>query len=311
MVAIAAIAPSAIVAGCSGEPGNDGEVTGASRESIQMGSPATMYPEAVYVLAAGFIPCSGVVLAPKVVLTAGHCGATNKKYVVTAPHAGNQVANGSDDWSPFTGSAAKTPDVRLIFLDTPIHLASYPVVSKTVAAPGTKVVDVGRTLNGSIEDNDYVSPTVTIQGTATKLGFPFNYEAQPDISEDGDSGGPIEILGAKVHEIIGIVDTDTVEQNIPEKTPIDMFARLDGVASDIEAQVAARGSDAGTTADAGDAGRDAAGTDAGDAGEDGESAPPLTSASGGGGCSFSRSPLGGDVRLSLLLLLFLQRRRRS
>src|SRR5580692_7913280 len=242
----------AVTPGCSGE--GPREPVGSTGEAIMGGKPATEYPEAVYVLVAGFIPCSGVVLAPRVVLTAGHCKATEESYVVTAPHAGNQVAHGNADWSPFTGEAAKTPDVRLIFLETPIHLASYPVLSKTEVPADTEVVDLGRTLNGSIDDDDYVSPPVKILGPATKLGFPFNYEAQPDISEDGDSGGPIELVatsGSEAHTVVGIVDTDTIEQDISEATPIDLFARIDVVSGDIEAQIASHGADAGPSGDAG------------------------------------------------------------
>jgi hypothetical protein len=293
----------AVPSGCSGD--GPREPVGSTGEAIMGGKPATQYPEAVYVLVAGFIPCSGVVLAPRVVLTAGHCKATNETYIVTAPHAGNQVAHGNADWSPFTGEAAKTPDVRLIFLETPIHLASYPVLSKTEVPAGTEVVDLGRTLNGSIDDDDYVSPPVKILGPATRLGFPFNYEAQPDISEDGDSGGPIELVessGSAAHTVVGIVDTDTIEQDITEATPIDLFARIDVVYADIEAQIASHGTDAGSSRDAG--------------GDGGSSAPPAPSQSGGGGCTASPSPVQGGVEssffaLGLLGLHALRARRRG
>jgi integrase len=280
--------------GCSGPPE---DVVGNAASAIEMGSPATMYPEAVYVLGGGFIPCSGVVLAPRVVLTAGHCGTSKTTYVVTAPHADNQVAHGVSGWSPFTGNAAKTPDVRLIFLDTPIQLASYPVLSKAEVSAGTRVVDIGRTRNGSINDNDYVSPPVEILGTATKLGFPFNYEADPDISQDGDSGGPIELIGAEPHTVVAIVDTDTVEQGISETTPIDMFARLDVVATEIQAEIAAQDRDAGP---AKDAGKDA---------DIGSGA--MASSAGGGGCSVARVNSRCDACLTILLLPFALRRRRA
>jgi len=221
----------ALVAACSD--------VGRSREAIQGGVPATDYPEAVYVTSEGFIPCSGVLLAPTVVLSAGHCRGNGTSFVVTAPNAGNVTVTGSRSWSPFDDDVATSSDVLLIFLDAPIQIASYPTLSPTEVAPGTSVVDIGRTLNGSIDTNDYVSPPVTIQGDATPLGFPYNYEALPDISEDGDSGGPIVLQGT--HTIVAIVDTDTVEQSIQETTPIDLFARIDVVKDAIDEQIASNG----------------------------------------------------------------------
>ena len=216
---------------------------GRSQERIQGGTVATDYPEAVFVTSDGFIPCSGVLLAPKVVLSAGHCRGNGTSFVVTAPNAGNASVTGSRSWSLFDDSVATSSDVLLIFLDDPITLDAYPTLSPTEVAPNTSVVDIGRTLNGSINTDDYVSPPVTIEGDASSLGFPFNYEALPDISEDGDSGGPIMLAGT--HTIVAIVDTDTIEQNISEATPIDLFARIDLVKDSIDAQMGAANSSDG------------------------------------------------------------------
>jgi len=237
------------LAACSGEPAIDGP-TGSTRSGIENGSPATAFPEAVVVTASGFLPCSGVVLAPRVVLTAGHCRSTTKKYMVSAPNANHQTASGSNDWSTFDGEAKTSSDTLLIFLDGDITLDVYPTIPEGEVAAGTEVVDVGRTLNNVITTSVYVSPTVTIQGTGDSLGFHYNYQALPDISQDGDSGGPIELVQGAAHTVVAIVDTDTVEQNITEATPIDLFARLDLVRDAVLAQVAAHGSDAGRSADA-------------------------------------------------------------
>jgi hypothetical protein len=232
---------------CSG--GNRVETIASASAAIVNGTPATSYPEAVYVTTQGFLPCSGVLLTPSVVLSAGHCQGTVKSYVVNAPNAGNQTSTSSRSWSPFEGNAATTSDVMLIFLDTPITIATYPTLSAETVASGTSVVDLGRTLNGTIENGDYVSPAVTIEGDAASLGFPLNYQALPDISEDGDSGGPIMLAGT--HTIVAIVDTDTTEQQINEATPIDLFARIDVVKAEIDAQIATNGLDGGAEEDAG------------------------------------------------------------
>jgi hypothetical protein len=212
--------------------------------AIKNGTPATAFPEAIVLTANGFVPCSGVLLSPTVVLTAGHCslGSTvAPSFAVTAPNAPDatgkpQTSTSSHDWSPYNDDVKTSSDVRLVFLDTPITIATYPTIQKTEVAAGTKVVDVGRALNGTITQTDYVSPEVVINGDASSLGLPNNYQATPDISEDGDSGGPIELEDGS-HTLVALVDTDTVEQHISEPTPIDMFVRLDLVHDQILAEM--------------------------------------------------------------------------
>ena len=258
-------------------------------QAIVGGTPAVDYPEAVYLTADGYFPCSGVLLTPTVVLSAGHCRGRNSTYEVVAPNANGQSAHGSSRWSPFNGNPAASPDVLLVFLDTPIHIAAYPTLGAMQAAGGTQVVVIGRTLNGSIGMNDYESAAVTIQGPATALGFPYNYEASPDISETGDSGGPIMLAGT--HTIVAIVDTDTTEQNIAEPSPIDLFARIDLEHDAIQSAIASGPPDAG-------------GAEAG-------ATRPSTSGSGGG-CSLGTGDGGTFSALAACLgaaTLIVRRRR--
>jgi hypothetical protein len=224
---------------------------GSQAAPIANGTPATSYPEAVYVTASGFLPCSGVLLGPAVVLTAGHCRSLSSAYSVTAPNASGQTSTASRDWTLYDDDQQSSSDTLLIFLDTPIIIDVYPTLASTPVATGTTVIDIGRTLNGTIETNDYVSAPVTILGPATALGFPWHYEAQPDSSQDGDSGGPIEIDGPAPRLVVAIVDTDTVEQGINEEEPIDLFERVDLVHDAIEAQIAAHAGDAGPVVDGG------------------------------------------------------------
>jgi len=218
---------------------------GTQSAAIMNGTPATNYPEAVYVTASGFLPCSGVLLTPTVVLSAGHCRSLSSSYSVTAPNANGQTSTASSDWTTYNDDEMTSSDTLLVFLDAPIVIDVYPTLAATAVANGTTVIDIGRTLDGTINTNDYVSAPVTILGPATALGFPFHYEAQPDLSEDGDSGGPIEIDGPAPRMVVAIVDTDTVEQGINEAEPIDLFERVDLVHDAIEAQIASHASHGG------------------------------------------------------------------
>jgi hypothetical protein len=303
------------LAACSGEPAADGP-TGTTRAAIENGSPATAFPEAVVVTSGGFLPCSGVVLAPRVVLTAGHCRAATKKYAVSAPNAGHQTASGSNDWTTFDGEAATSSDTLLIFLDSDIKLDVYPTIAASEVAAGTPVVDVGRTLNNVITTSVYVSPTVTIEGTGDSLGFHYNYQALPDISQDGDSGGPIELVLGAAHTVVAVVDTDTVEQNITETTPIDLFARLDLVRDAVLQQISAHPSDAGAKksdaagprldASASGTGKDAEGESA-DAGQDGGTARRTGP---GGSCAIGPGARVRDMWPIAFAFVLLSRRRR-
>jgi len=206
-------------------------------------------PEAVVVTASGFLPCSGVVLAPRVVLTAGHCRSTTKKYMVSAPNANHQTASGSNDWSTFDGEAKTSSDTLLIFLDGESRSTSTDDSGRR-----GRRGHGGRGRRPHAEQRDHHigvrEPDRDHPGDGRLPRLPLQLPGAPDISQDGDSGGPIELVNGAAHTVVAIVDTDTVEQNITETTPIDLFARLDLVRDAVLAQVAAHGSDAGHTADA-------------------------------------------------------------
>lgn len=194
----------------------------AASSAIKNGTPATAYNEAVLVNG-----CSGVLTGPRTALTAGHCAAA--KYTVVAPNAGGQTATGTHSVTNYTGDAQRSLDIRVITLDSDIVVDRYATLSVAPVPPGAVVRDIGRTLNGKHTDLLWISEPVTIIGNGTSFGFPFNYGARPDVSEGGDSGGPIVLDGT--HTVVGLVDTDVCpsgcEHAGPFTPPVDLFTRAD------------------------------------------------------------------------------------
>lgn len=137
--------------------------------------------------------CSGAVIAPRVVLTAGHCVRGATRWNVTAPFAGTQRARSTRSWTKYTAtSGAVNPrsiDVAVLVLDTPIVLEAYPTVASEPARPGTKVRNVGRVRNGVVSNDVlFVGREVTLE-RGLPSGYPNAYIAD-QLVESGDSGGP-------------------------------------------------------------------------------------------------------------------------
>jgi V8-like Glu-specific endopeptidase len=242
--------------GCSGSTGTTDEPVGASFEPIVGGVPATAYPEAAFlnidVPAAGgtYWACSGTVIAPRVVLTAGHC---------VDGHSTWAVFNGSQyrlsttattyDWHEDGGTTVDPShhDIGLVFLASDIVLPSYPTLAATAVAAGTDLVNVGRIASGTFTDSLYEA---TGPVTSAAPSYPFDYAAT-DLIQPGDSGGPDFVAGT--HTIAAV--------NSGAGNGTEILARVDLLQAWIEEEIAAHPGSAGA-----DAGMDAGtgmGTDAG------------------------------------------------
>jgi hypothetical protein len=187
--------------------------------------------------------CSGSVIAPKVVLTAGHCVAGFNGWTVRAPFAQNQsgtTASGETfDWRD-TGSPNVDPnshDIGLIYLDTAINLAQYPLLADRAVADGSSVVNVGRINNGTLSNSAlFVSKPITVRNAASR-GFPFDYIAT-EVIESGDSGGPVELPGTALpHTIVAV--------NSGAGGGTEVLARVDLLGSWIAGKIAAHGGGGG------------------------------------------------------------------
>ena len=181
------------------------ERIGDDSQTIKDGSLATDYPESVLLLMKiGGTPrslCSGALIAPTVVITAGHCVHGFDSWTVTAPFAGGQSSVTTNattfDWN--SGSDSVDPDshdVALVLLDTPINLASYPTIAAAALSDGSKVVNVGRINNGTLSSSAlYTSKPLPVTSAADS-GYGFDYMAS-EVIEHGDSGGPVFIPGTR------------------------------------------------------------------------------------------------------------------
>ena len=105
------------------------EVAGASvSQPIVNGTTASSYVEAALVDGPGFY-CSGAVIAPKVVLTAGHCVVGASSWTVRTPFSGNQSAHGSSSWTLYSSTG------HSVNANVPCCLRSSALRTSAMAAP--------------------------------------------------------------------------------------------------------------------------------------------------------------------------------
>jgi uncharacterized membrane protein YgcG len=246
------------------------ERIGDESQPIKGGSLATDYPESVLLLMkVGGQPkelCSGSLLSPTVVITAGHCVHGFDSWSVTAPFANGQTSVTTNattfDWNSGSDNVdPSTHDVALVLLDTPINIAAYPTIASSPLSDGSNVVNVGRINNGQLSYTSlYKSKPLPVTAGGS-VGYPFDYQAS-EVIEHGDSGGPVFVPGT--HTLVAV--------NSGGGGGTEILARVDLLRSWILQQVAAHGG----------SGSGSSGQGGSDPGDGSSSSSSSSSGSGGG-----------------------------
>ncbi|MFW5740298.1 MAG: trypsin-like serine protease [Myxococcota bacterium] len=172
------------VTGCGpageSEPFASDEDSSCTVESIRNPTAvATMFPEAALITMDNGWICSGSVIAPRVVLTAGHCVEGHESFSVTTPYAKGsdgqpQTRYASRKWTHYHSVNEgyvnpNAPDVGLLFVDTPFTLPAWPKVS-SAEHYGEQAINVGRINDGSASySNLYVGMPLTL---TSPYGYP-------------------------------------------------------------------------------------------------------------------------------------------
>lgn len=186
--------------------------------------------------------CTGTLIAPRVVLTAGHCVVGWNRHRVKAQYANNEVRESKVALTRYEQKSpnelnGKSLDLAVIVLDEGIQLPAYPTFRHQMLTEVTAAYNVGRRLDGQISSREvYRSATHNVEANFfALLTFPYSYISgwKSRLVDMRDSGGPVMRLDSPDHEIVGVCSGMNPDYQV--------IARTDVAAAEIDAIIRANG----------------------------------------------------------------------
>lgn len=195
VLGLAGVAVLASTLGALAACGEPADENAAAKETVSNANVAlTLYDDNGIAVGEG----SGILIAPKTVLTSAHLVAGKGKWTVTSADGKtkvNGVRGQTFDWRKYDSNLAhpRKHDVAVIFLDRPIQLASYPKIATAAMPAGEQVMRVRHDKGGfQMIDSDL----------AFVRQMPNAYTTSMPGSESLDTGGAVV---NKKGEIVGVV----------------------------------------------------------------------------------------------------------
>ncbi len=196
-------------AGCAPVEATDGD--GPAVAEIVQGDEARDLPFAC-TISTGRSICSGALVAPNVVLTAGHCVDGAGPWTVRCPYSRDTASvRGSvavfapnypnrDDPSRASIDNDRGSDLGLIRLDRPLAETRVALLDASPLTTGRSVAAVGRIQSGTATSALWRSATFALTAHDSRNGYWGGVDRT--IIEAGDSGGPL--LDARTGHVVGV-----------------------------------------------------------------------------------------------------------
>lgn len=214
-------------------PVDDAPVESSGASEIVAGTPATDLPFACTISFSGRL-CSGALIAPNVVLTAGHCVDTAGPWTVRCPNSRdpasvrgstasfaptypNRDEPGRETIDSYAGS-----DLGLIRLDRPLAETRVATLDARTLVTGRSVYAVGRISDGTTTNALWRSAAFSLTLHDRRNGYFAGVDRT--IIQSGDSGGPL--LDAQTGALVGVNSAGVDARSCRRGSSCDVWAAL-------------------------------------------------------------------------------------